>query len=410
MKYRIQLIALLLFISGGAAAQEVTSHKVYFDFDQAVLTTTAKKTLDSIPATLKNAAKYTIAIDGYTDPSGTLKYNFVLANKRANTVKKYLVALGIDSTALQHVGEGHQPQRVTLSDAAKRNVTIQVGIEKQPNPKIETPTSTELSTKEKGGTIVTAWVQNPGGNPIKIKEFLSTKAMLKNNMYAIDVYGNILQTCGMIEICNTEKLDETGQFYTIMMPTRKGGFDPEMKVWVNQEDVNGQTRWTETTVSLTPDATGNYYVFKIPVGTKKCIKINLDKPCLPGGNCEVIYVSTATNYGFTDMKFNDESVLFSAKISATLFAFVKPSAVKIENLVFEGTYYNSEIGKEDVLQLHLNRCHESTYKTSFKSYHFCEKCVINKDFKGTYSKFLNRHYSLFQKIINWFKPNKKNAL
>jgi outer membrane protein OmpA-like peptidoglycan-associated protein len=55
-------------------------------------------------------AKYpdrSVAIHGYTDSRGSEEYNQGLSERRANSVKAYLAAQGVDSTRLSASGMGH---------------------------------------------------------------------------------------------------------------------------------------------------------------------------------------------------------------------------------------------------------------------------------------------------------------
>ena len=45
-------------------------------------------------------------IEGYSSSDGTEKYNQMLSEKRASSVKSYLVKLGVDESRLEVVGYG----------------------------------------------------------------------------------------------------------------------------------------------------------------------------------------------------------------------------------------------------------------------------------------------------------------
>jgi OmpA-OmpF porin, OOP family len=81
---------------------------VLFDFDQDVLTDTAKKQLEEVYALLrKNRAMY-MEISGYTDIVGPDGYNLDLSKRRAQTVINYLKAKGINTDRLQLTFFGKQ--------------------------------------------------------------------------------------------------------------------------------------------------------------------------------------------------------------------------------------------------------------------------------------------------------------
>jgi OOP family OmpA-OmpF porin len=81
---------------------------VLFDYNKAVIKKSGRAFLDEVAAVLnapENAAA-SIEIRGYTDSSGTERYNLALSNKRANAVRDYLMSRGIKSSRLATKGYG----------------------------------------------------------------------------------------------------------------------------------------------------------------------------------------------------------------------------------------------------------------------------------------------------------------
>jgi outer membrane protein OmpA-like peptidoglycan-associated protein len=68
-----------------------TEVTVPFKFDKYSLSDQAKQDLDSLANNLTSAKRYFIAVEGYTDKTGTAKYNEELSRRRADAVVKYLV-------------------------------------------------------------------------------------------------------------------------------------------------------------------------------------------------------------------------------------------------------------------------------------------------------------------------------
>jgi len=88
---------------------------VQFGFDSAEILPTARRQLDALAEGIRMlpAAK-PVTIEGHTDATGTAQYNEQLSQRRAHSVKQYLVAMhGIDPGRLRAVGLG---QRGLLSD------------------------------------------------------------------------------------------------------------------------------------------------------------------------------------------------------------------------------------------------------------------------------------------------------
>lgn len=65
-----------------------------FEFDKATLTPDAEETLNALVPLLAKAGKHPATIEGHTDAKGTDAYNQTLSEKRAQTVKDWLVAHG----------------------------------------------------------------------------------------------------------------------------------------------------------------------------------------------------------------------------------------------------------------------------------------------------------------------------
>jgi len=73
------------------------SKAVYFAFGQSTLTKEGKKTLEALAADIKakGAAVSAVRVAGYADRIGSATANEKLSKKRADTVRKQLVALGV---------------------------------------------------------------------------------------------------------------------------------------------------------------------------------------------------------------------------------------------------------------------------------------------------------------------------
>ena len=69
-----------------------TSAAVPFSFNKYVLTDDAKAELDKLAMEVKSGKRFFIAVEGYTDATGSKAYNEVLSRRRADSVVEYLVA------------------------------------------------------------------------------------------------------------------------------------------------------------------------------------------------------------------------------------------------------------------------------------------------------------------------------
>jgi outer membrane protein OmpA-like peptidoglycan-associated protein len=78
-----------------------------FEFDQATLSKDAAQTLEALLPLLAKAGKHPASIEGHTDAKGSDDYNQTLSEKRARTVKDWLVTHSAlpDSTPVVGWGE-----------------------------------------------------------------------------------------------------------------------------------------------------------------------------------------------------------------------------------------------------------------------------------------------------------------
>jgi peptidoglycan-associated lipoprotein len=82
--------------------------RVFFAYDSAVLSPIASQTLDRQAAWMKQYPAIFLTVEGHTDERGTREYNLALGDRRANAVKNYLVALGIDPARLLTISYGEE--------------------------------------------------------------------------------------------------------------------------------------------------------------------------------------------------------------------------------------------------------------------------------------------------------------
>ena len=79
---------------------------IRFDNNKSTLTSLAKTNLDKLLPVFKEYADTNIQIYGYTDNVGTPAYNLTLSDKRAESVKNYLISKGLSSTRFKTTGLG----------------------------------------------------------------------------------------------------------------------------------------------------------------------------------------------------------------------------------------------------------------------------------------------------------------
>ncbi|HEX4328931.1 MAG TPA: OmpA family protein [Burkholderiales bacterium] len=92
----------VLFMLATCEAQALSCRKptfrsfVYFSFDSIVISPKAAADLDQLLAEIENINLEVIVAVGYTDHVGPRSYNQILAKRRAEAVKAYLVSHGVE--------------------------------------------------------------------------------------------------------------------------------------------------------------------------------------------------------------------------------------------------------------------------------------------------------------------------
>ena len=95
---------------------------VYFSFDDSTLDQSSK---DAIAAAVdcyrRNGAPTNLHLTGATDPRGTEEYNLALGERRAQSVRSYLISLGIESAKIQVSSVGQEMATGTDEDSWRQD-------------------------------------------------------------------------------------------------------------------------------------------------------------------------------------------------------------------------------------------------------------------------------------------------
>jgi len=95
------------------------SYMVFFDFDKSELTPEAKRIIATAAEDFKNGKYIRIVVTGHTDTVGTVQYNQKLSERRAASVKKEFVRLGIPAKEIKTVGMGKSGLLVPTADGVR---------------------------------------------------------------------------------------------------------------------------------------------------------------------------------------------------------------------------------------------------------------------------------------------------
>lgn len=99
-------------------AREAGADRVYFGYDQYDLSAEARSVLERQAQVLRGHADWRLSIEGHADERGTREYNLALGERRANAVKDYLIALGVQQGRLTTVSYGKERPAVLGSNEA----------------------------------------------------------------------------------------------------------------------------------------------------------------------------------------------------------------------------------------------------------------------------------------------------
>lgn len=99
-----------------AALQALQSESIYFDFDKSGIKTEYRNTLQHHADWLKAHDKDTVTLEGNADERGSSEYNMALGNRRADSVHRALVAMGIDGSRIKDVSFGEEKPRASCHE------------------------------------------------------------------------------------------------------------------------------------------------------------------------------------------------------------------------------------------------------------------------------------------------------
>ncbi|MBM3503756.1 MAG: peptidoglycan-associated lipoprotein Pal [Alphaproteobacteria bacterium] len=82
--------------------------RVFFDYDKFDLKPEARRTLERQAAWLKRFPNVNLTVEGHADERGTREYNLALGERRANSVRNFLVSQGIEARRVRMISYGKE--------------------------------------------------------------------------------------------------------------------------------------------------------------------------------------------------------------------------------------------------------------------------------------------------------------
>jgi len=88
-------------------ASKPSTNSVYFAFDKSDLNASSQAVLDAYAAWL-NSNSTSVTIEGNCDERGSREYNLALGQRRADSVRSYLVSRGVSASRIDTVSFGEE--------------------------------------------------------------------------------------------------------------------------------------------------------------------------------------------------------------------------------------------------------------------------------------------------------------
>jgi peptidoglycan-associated lipoprotein len=103
--------------------------RVFFSFDGYDLSPEAQATLTKQSSWLQKYQNVAVTVEGHADERGTREYNLALGDRRANSVRNYLIANGVQPSRITTISYGKERPAVPGHDESawaqnRRAVTV----------------------------------------------------------------------------------------------------------------------------------------------------------------------------------------------------------------------------------------------------------------------------------------------
>lgn len=86
--------------------------RIFFDTDSSSLNNEGRMTAEAQARWLNTYTGLNVTVEGHADERGTREYNLALGESRANSIKNYLVSLGVDPRRVNTISYGKEQPAV----------------------------------------------------------------------------------------------------------------------------------------------------------------------------------------------------------------------------------------------------------------------------------------------------------
>jgi outer membrane protein OmpA-like peptidoglycan-associated protein len=106
---------------------------VLFDYNSAGLRAASRSSLREMANVFEQYPNTTIAVEGFTDSTGSAAYNERLSERRASSVANYIESLGVNGSRVETIGYGESRPRASNNTASGRQLNRRVEIHVRAN-------------------------------------------------------------------------------------------------------------------------------------------------------------------------------------------------------------------------------------------------------------------------------------
>jgi outer membrane protein OmpA-like peptidoglycan-associated protein len=106
---------------------------VLFDYNSAGLRSASRSSLREMANVFEQYPNTTIAVEGFTDSTGSASYNERLSERRASSVANYIENLGVRGSRVDTIGYGESRPRASNNTASGRQLNRRVEIHVRAN-------------------------------------------------------------------------------------------------------------------------------------------------------------------------------------------------------------------------------------------------------------------------------------